>query len=80
MIRTFAWCGMKRSTSSGSQPAFPIAESAEAASVRGPVSWAGVDPMPPRLAAVLADPDGPPVPLDDVVPGEPEHVGKEAAR
>jgi 3-oxoacyl-[acyl-carrier-protein] synthase III len=50
------------------------------ASVRGPVSWAGVDPMPPRLAAVLADPNGPPVPLDDVVPGEPEHVGKEAAR
>ena len=42
------------------------------ASVRAPLDWASVDPMPPRLAAVLADPDGPPVPLDDVVPGEPE--------
>ena len=50
------------------------------ASVRGPVSWAEVDPMPPRLAAVLADPTGPPVPLDDVVPGEPDDVRKEAAR
>jgi 3-oxoacyl-[acyl-carrier-protein] synthase-3 len=50
------------------------------ASVRAPVSWSGVDPMPPRLAAVLADPNGPPVPLDDVVPGEPEHAQKEAPR
>jgi hypothetical protein len=48
------------------------------ASVRAPVSWSGVDPIPPRLAAVLADPSGPPVPLDDVVPGEPEHARKEA--
>jgi 3-oxoacyl-[acyl-carrier-protein] synthase III len=47
------------------------------ASVRTPVEWAAVDPMPPRLAAVLADPHGPPVPLDDVVPGEPELVRKE---
>lgn len=47
------------------------------ASVRAPVEWAAVDPMPPRLAAVLADPHGPPVPLDDVVPGEPELVRKE---
>ena len=39
------------------------------ASVRAPLDWASVDPMPPRLAAVLADPGGPPVPLDDVVPG-----------
>jgi 3-hydroxy-3-methylglutaryl CoA synthase len=44
------------------------------ASVRAPLQWAAVDPMPPRLAAVLADPQGPPVPLDDVVPGEPEHA------
>jgi 3-oxoacyl-[acyl-carrier-protein] synthase-3 len=44
------------------------------ASVRAPLQWAAVDPMPPRLAAVLADPKGPPVPLDDVVPGEPEHA------
>ena len=38
-----------------------------------------VDPMPPRLAAVLADPKGRPSPLDDVVPGEPEQR-TEAAR
>jgi len=42
------------------------------ASVRAPLDWASVDPIPPRLAAVLNDPHGPPVPLDDVVPGEPE--------
>ena len=47
------------------------------ASIRAPVEWAAVDPMPPRLAAVLADPGGPPVPLDDVVPGEPEPAHKE---
>ena len=42
------------------------------ASVRAPVDWDSVDPIPARLAAVLADSSGPPVPLDDVVPGEPE--------
>jgi 3-hydroxy-3-methylglutaryl CoA synthase len=47
------------------------------ASVRAPLDWASVDPIPPRLAAVLADPSGPPVPLDDVVPGEPEHAHHE---
>ena len=47
---------------------------------RARLDWAGVDPMPPRLAAVLADPSGPPVPLDDVVPGEPEHARKEEPR
>jgi 3-oxoacyl-[acyl-carrier-protein] synthase III len=41
------------------------------ASVRAPLDWSSVDPIPPRLAAVLDDPQGPPVPLDDVVPGEP---------
>jgi 3-oxoacyl-[acyl-carrier-protein] synthase-3 len=41
------------------------------ASIRAPLDWTSVDPMPPRLAAVLADPAGPAVPLDDVVPGEP---------
>ncbi len=44
------------------------------ASVRAPLDWDSVDPIPPRLAAVLDDPTGPPVPLDDVVPGEPEHA------
>jgi hypothetical protein len=47
------------------------------ASVRAPLDWASVDPMPPRLAAVLADPAGPPVPLDDVVPGEPSPATQE---
>ena len=47
------------------------------ASVRSPIEWAAVDPIPPRLAAVLADPKGPPVPLDDVVPGEPQSAHKE---
>jgi 3-oxoacyl-[acyl-carrier-protein] synthase III len=42
------------------------------ASVRLPVDWDSVDPMPPRLRAILAAKDGPPVPLDDVVPGDPE--------
>jgi 3-oxoacyl-[acyl-carrier-protein] synthase-3 len=44
------------------------------ASVRAPVDWDSVDPMPDRLMAVLEDRGGPPVPLDDVVPGEPEHA------
>ncbi len=43
--------------------------------VRAPVDWDSVDPMPPRLMAALEG--GPPVPLDDVVPGEPEHAHKE---
>jgi len=47
------------------------------ASVRAPLDWASVDPIPPRLAAVLADPEGPPVPLDDVVPGDPEPAQQE---
>ena len=47
------------------------------ASVRAPLDWASVDPIPPRLAAVLADPEGPPVPLDDVVPGDPEPAPQE---
>jgi 3-oxoacyl-[acyl-carrier-protein] synthase III len=40
------------------------------ASVRAPVDWDSVDPMPPRLMEVLRS-SAPEVPLDDVVPGEP---------
>jgi 3-oxoacyl-[acyl-carrier-protein] synthase-3 len=40
------------------------------ASVREPQDWSSVDSIPERLRAILAG--GPPVPLDDVVPGEPE--------
>lgn len=47
------------------------------ASVRAPLDWDSVDPMPPRLMELLASSDGPQVPLDDVVPGEPEHAGRE---
>jgi 3-oxoacyl-[acyl-carrier-protein] synthase-3 len=42
------------------------------ASVREPLDWSSVDPIPERLRHVLEG--GPPVPLDDVVPGEPAHA------
>ncbi len=42
--------------------------------VRLPVDWDSVDPIPPQLAAVLASPGTVDVPLDDVVPGEPERA------
>ena len=45
-----------------------------AISVRLPVDWDSVDPIPDALAAVLARPGKVDVPLDDVVPGEPEHA------
>jgi 3-oxoacyl-[acyl-carrier-protein] synthase III len=40
--------------------------------VRLPVDWDSVDPIPPALAALMAQPGSVDVPLDDVVPGEPE--------
>jgi 3-oxoacyl-[acyl-carrier-protein] synthase III len=40
--------------------------------VRLPVDWDSVDPIPPALAEVLARTGPVNVPLDDVVPGEPE--------
>jgi hypothetical protein len=43
------------------------------ATVREPQDWGSVDPIPERLRQILAG-EGPPVPLDDVVPGEPEHA------
>jgi 3-oxoacyl-[acyl-carrier-protein] synthase-3 len=46
------------------------------ASVRAPVDWDSVDPMPPRLMDVLQS-AAPDVPLDDVVPGEPERAHDE---
>jgi 3-oxoacyl-[acyl-carrier-protein] synthase-3 len=42
------------------------------ASVRAPMDWSSVDPMPARLQSLLDAGTGPDVPLDDVVPGEPE--------
>jgi 3-oxoacyl-[acyl-carrier-protein] synthase-3 len=41
--------------------------------VRLPVDWDSVDPIPDALAEVMARPGSLDVPLDDVVPGEPEH-------
>ena len=46
------------------------------ASVREPQDWSSVDPIPERLRQILEG-SGPPVPLDDVVPGEPEHAHHE---
>ena len=43
------------------------------AHIREPQDWGSVDPIPERLREILAG-EGPPVPLDDVVPGEPEHA------
>jgi 3-oxoacyl-[acyl-carrier-protein] synthase III len=40
--------------------------------VRLPVDWDSVDPIPAALAALMAQPGPVTVPLDDVVPGEPE--------
>jgi 3-oxoacyl-[acyl-carrier-protein] synthase-3 len=42
------------------------------ASVREPLDWSSVDPIPERLRQVLEGGGGPAVPLDDVAPGEPE--------
>jgi 3-oxoacyl-[acyl-carrier-protein] synthase-3 len=42
------------------------------ATVREPLDWSSVDPIPDRLRQVLEGNAGPRVPLDDVVPGEPE--------
>jgi hypothetical protein len=55
------------------------AVSADDIQVRLPVDWDSVDPIPPALAELLARPGPVDVPLDDVVPGEPEHV-KEPVR
>ena len=47
------------------------------ASVREPQDWSSVDSIPERLREILMA--GPPVPLDDVAPGEPEHAHPEPA-
>jgi 3-oxoacyl-[acyl-carrier-protein] synthase-3 len=43
-------------------------------SIRPPVDWNSVDPIPEVLARVLREKGPVDVPLDDVVPGEPEHA------
>jgi len=42
----------------------------EDVSVRLPVDWDSVDPIPPALAAIMSSPSTVDVPLDDVVPGD----------
>jgi len=46
--------------------------------IRAPVDWDSVDPIPDALAALMAQPGTVDVPLDDVVPGEPEPARQEA--
>jgi hypothetical protein len=40
--------------------------------VRLPVDWDSVDPIPPALVELMQRPGQVDVPLDDVVPGDPE--------
>jgi len=47
---------------------------AEHVSIRLPVDWDSVDPIPAALADILARPLPGHIDLSDVVPGEPEHV------
>jgi len=51
----------------------------EDVSVRAPVDWDSVDPIPDALAELMARPGGVDVP-DDVVPGEPEHARQPVGR
>ncbi len=46
-------------------------------SVRLPVDWDSVDPIPEALAELMRRPGPVDVPLDDVVPGEPDRVHRE---
>jgi 3-oxoacyl-[acyl-carrier-protein] synthase III len=48
--------------------------------VRLPVDWDSVDPIPEALAALMARPGPVDVPLDDVVPGEPEPASQPVGR
>ena len=50
---------------------------AEDVHVRLPVDWDSVDPIPDALAALMNQPGRVDVPLDDVVPGEPEPAHRE---
>jgi 3-oxoacyl-[acyl-carrier-protein] synthase-3 len=46
----------------------------EDVTVRLPVDWDSVDPIPDALAALMRQPGSVDVPLDDVAPGEPDHA------
>ena len=49
----------------------------EDVTVRLPVDWDSVDPIPEALAEIMSRPGPVDVPLDDVAPGEPERVHTE---
>jgi 3-oxoacyl-[acyl-carrier-protein] synthase-3 len=49
----------------------------EDVTVRAPLDWDSVDPIPEALAEVMRRPGSLDVPLDDVAPGEPEHAHRE---
>jgi hypothetical protein len=49
----------------------------EDVSVRLPVDWDSVDPIPEALSELMQRPGPIDVPLDDVAPGEPERVHSE---
>jgi 3-oxoacyl-[acyl-carrier-protein] synthase III len=51
----------------------------EDVSVRLPVDWDSVDPIPPALVELMGRPGPVDVPLDDVVPGEPEPAHTEVS-
>ncbi len=65
------WSGPRTRPGAG-PPTRPSA--AEDVTVRLPVDWDSVDPIPPALAEVLARPLPGHMDLSDVVPGEPEHA------
>ena len=48
--------------------------------IRLPVDWDSVDPIPDALVELMARPGSVDVPLDDVVPGEPEPASRPVAR
>ncbi len=48
----------------------------EDVAVRLPVDWDSVDPIPDALAELMNRPGSVDVPLDDVVPGEPDHASQ----
>ena len=50
----------------------------EDVTVRAPVDWDSVDPIPEALAEVMRRPGSVDVPLDDVAPGEPEPAHAES--
>jgi 3-oxoacyl-[acyl-carrier-protein] synthase III len=49
----------------------------EDVSVRAPVDWDSVDPIPDALAELMNRPGSLDVPLDDIAPGEPERAHRE---